>query len=58
MPGPYPAEVVGRTPWSARVPPDPHLARGSRLSRPDEADGGVGSGPGGPPNHEKYVALG
>jgi ABC-type lipoprotein release transport system permease subunit len=38
-------EVVGRTPWSARVPLDPLRAQ------PGQADGGVGRGPGGPPHH-------
>ncbi len=34
--------VVGRTPWSARVPLDPLFE--------SKADVGVGSGPGGPPH--------
>jgi ABC-type antimicrobial peptide transport system permease subunit len=34
--------AVGRTPWSARVPLDPQLAK--------QADQGVGRGPGGPPH--------
>jgi hypothetical protein len=38
-------ELVGRTPWSARVPLDPHP--GGR----EQADEGVGRGPGGPPHH-------
>ena len=37
--------LVGRTPWSARVPPDPLLP-----IRPAQADEGVGRGPGGPPH--------
>jgi len=57
-----PAETVGRTPWSARVPLDPLLA--NRLSRihPVQADGGVvPSGDprtGGPPhNHNQCLSL-
>ena len=44
--------MVGRTPWSARVPLDP--LPGSEISfvRPAQADGGVGCGPGGPPHHQ------
>jgi hypothetical protein len=40
-------DEVGRTPWSARVPPDPLFGR--RLFR-QQADDGVGRGPGGPPH--------
>ena len=39
-------ELVGRTPWSARVPLDPHSARR------EQADEGVGRGPGGPPHRD------
>jgi len=39
--------LVGRTPRSARVPPDPLLAGDVAGAR---ADGGVGRGPGGPPH--------
>src|ERR1017187_6079386 len=40
-----PESAVGRPPWSARVPLDPHLVVRER------ADEGVGRGPGGPPHH-------
>src|ERR1019366_1775925 len=60
------AEVVGQTPWSARDAPVPPLGqRGQRLAGCEQADGGVGRGPGGPPHDlcrcpapEKRVALG
>src|ERR1035438_7767356 len=39
--------MVGRPPWSARVPLDPLFVR--RLAPPRPADEGVGRGPGGPP---------
>src|ERR1017187_7324284 len=42
-------EVMGRTPWSARVPLDPLLAK--------QADGGVGCGPGGPPHKNSCLSL-
>ena len=44
--------MVGRTPWSARVPLDP--LPGSKISfvRPAQADGGAGCGPGGPLHHQ------
>ena len=46
------AEMVGRTPWSAR---DPLVAlfanEGSVTQRAGQADWGVGRGPGGPPHH-------
>ena len=38
------ASMVGGTPWSARVPLDPHPGRR------EQADEGVGRGPGGPPH--------
>ncbi len=41
---------VGRTPWSARVPLDP-------LSR-DQADGGVGRGPGVRPTAKTVTCIG
>src|ERR1019366_8662078 len=45
------AEVVGQTPWSARDAPVPPLGqRGQRLAGCEQADGGVGHGPGGPPH--------
>src|ERR1035438_3015967 len=42
-------EIVGRPPWSARVPLDPLLAK--------QADGGVGCGPGGPPHKNRCLSL-
>src|ERR1019366_3214983 len=59
------AEVVGQTPWSARDAPVPPLGqRSQRLAGCEQADGGVGRGPGGPPHDlcrrpppEKRVAL-
>jgi len=38
----YLIAMVGRTPWSARVPLDPLFQK--------QADVGVGRGPGGPPH--------
>ena len=46
-----PTEVVGRTPWSARVPLDPLLANEISFIQTEQADEGVGCGPGGPPPH-------
>ena len=44
---------VGRTPWSARVPLDPLFFQPNQAHAiPEEADGGVGRGPGGPPHTE------
>ena len=43
---PHTASMVGRTPWSARVPLDPQ-----KQQRREQADGGVGRGPAGPPHH-------
>ena len=40
----------GRTPWSARVPPDPLSPWNQNPARCEQADGGVGRGPGGPPH--------
>jgi hypothetical protein len=48
-----PAQIVGRTPWSARVPLDPLLANGISFVHHVQADEGVGCGPGGPP-HPSY----
>src|ERR1039457_5538796 len=57
--------MVGRTPWSARdaLVPQP-VQRYQHLAGCQQADGGVGRGPGGPPHQqhrrryrEKYVAL-
>jgi hypothetical protein len=43
---------VGRPPWSARVPLDPQPEqRHQHLAGREQADGGVGRGPGGPPHH-------
>jgi error-prone DNA polymerase len=59
--------MVGRTPWSARVPPDPlPEQRCQHLAGCQQADGGVGRGPGGPPHPsatpvppwKEYVASG
>ena len=50
-----PTGMVGRTPWSARVPLDPILANeGTFTQRTGQADEGVGRGPGGPPHNPKY----
>ena len=46
--------IVGRTPWSARVPLDPLLAGEIDAT---QAGGGVGRGPGGPP-HLLSILLG
>ena len=40
---------MGRTPWSARVPPDPLLDNAISIIKIRPADVGVGCGPGGPP---------
>ncbi len=45
-----PDAVVGQTPWSARVPLDPLLASEIRFIQTQQADVGVGCGPGGPPH--------
>ena len=48
---PNAAEVVGQTPWSARDAPVPLPAqRGQHLAEREQADEGVGRGPGGPPH--------
>ena len=52
------AETVGRTPWSARVPLDPPLAKEVNFTNPEQADGGVGCGPGGPPHRQCRLAGG
>jgi hypothetical protein len=44
------AEIVGRTPWSARVPLDPPVANEFNSIQIKQADEGVGCGPGGPPH--------
>ena len=45
-----PENVVGRTPWSARVPPDPLFVNTISLSNREQADEGVGRRPGGLPH--------
>ena len=45
-----PDAVVGQTAWSARVPLDPLLASEIRFIQTQQADVGVGCGPGGPPH--------
>src|ERR1039457_1963737 len=47
-----PDTVVGQTPWSARVPLDPLLAREIRFIPTQQADVGVGCVLGGPPHQE------
>ena len=47
-----PDAVVGQTPWSARFPLDPLLASEIRFIQTQQADVGVGCGPGGPPHQE------
>ena len=47
---PIPSRNVGRTPRSARVPPDPPFGGELTLIHTQEADEGVGCGPGGPPH--------
>ena len=54
----YVARVVGRTPWSARdalvpQPEQPH----QHLAGCEQADGGVGRGPGGPPHHSVHAVV-
>jgi hypothetical protein len=53
-----PDAVVGQTPWSARVPLDPLLASEIRFIQTQQADVGVGCGPGGPPKECKLSNLG
>ena len=43
--------LVGRTPWSARVPLDPFFATEISVIC-QEAGQGAGCGPGGPPHRE------
>ena len=45
--------MVGRTPWSARVPPDLLIANEISFIHWAEVDEGVGCGPGGPPHHPR-----
>ena len=45
----------GAAPRSARVPRDPLLLGRSDLSKPEEADEGVGRGPGGPPHNSERL---
>jgi hypothetical protein len=42
--------IVGRTPRSARVPPDPLVASEISVIQAQKADGGVDCGPGDPPH--------
>ena len=42
--------IVGRTPWSARVPQDPLFCYEMNFIQSQRADEGVGCGPGGPPH--------
>src|ERR1019366_10217600 len=52
------AKVVGRTPWSARDALVPLPAQRYRhLARRQQADGGVGRGPGGPPHPVRALLL-
>jgi hypothetical protein len=47
---------VGRTPWSARVPLDPLYTKGTNSSIvTEQADGGVGRGPGVRPTQRKLL---
>jgi len=43
------ARIVGRTPWSARVPLDPLFMHSA------QTDEGVGCGPEGPPHNPEYT---
>jgi hypothetical protein len=52
----HPDAVVGQTPWSARVPLDPLLASEIRFIQTQQADVGVGCGPGGPPHQERRLS--
>ena len=45
-------EIVGQTPWSARVPLDPPVANEFSSIQTKQADEGVGCRPGGPPHFE------
>jgi len=47
--------LVGRTPWSARVPLDPLYAKRENSPVTEKADEGVGRGPGGPPYQRKLL---
>jgi hypothetical protein len=42
--------MVGRTPWSARVPQDPLFCSELSFIQSQRADEGAGRGPGGPPH--------
>jgi hypothetical protein len=48
--------IVGRTPWSERVPLDPLCANAINLIQTEQADEGVGCGPGGPPHQEPKLS--
>ena len=43
---------MGQTPWSARVPLDPPVTNKFGSNQTEQADEGVGCGPGGPPHFE------
>jgi hypothetical protein len=45
-----PDAIVGQTPWSARVPQDPPPPVEISFLQTQQADEGVGCGPGGPPH--------
>jgi hypothetical protein len=47
-------KTVGRTPWSARVPLDPPSPLTQNSARSQQADEGVGRGPGGPPHQRCF----
>jgi hypothetical protein len=47
-----PAFIVGRTPWSARVPLDPLYGNGINLIPRWRAGQGAVRGPGGPPHNK------
>jgi hypothetical protein len=49
-------ELVGRTPWSARVPQDPLFCNELSFIESQRADVGVGRGPGGPPHKSSQAA--
>jgi hypothetical protein len=49
--------MVGRTPWSARVPQDPLLCGEMSFIQSQRADEGVGCGPGGPPHEASESRL-
>jgi hypothetical protein len=50
-------EIVGQTPWSARVPLDPPIANEFSPIQTKQADEGVGCGPGSPPHFDANCAI-